>query len=191
MHKIIYLIVRGDTKKEAWGKREYIRDYLCSEKNNLSYDYGTFFNEKSQVSGASRWGPLPSIAKLSSKEGKFLLNRGLATIRNEFLTDLKEVKKVIEEYTDEEIYDEKVTDPKSLILESLKDKTFDSSHRLHMFRYYLGQMSDEMRNGWIYFLDDNDNDKFIHGFKGHLNFEEEMQIEDKTKLWIMPMDVHY
>lgn len=188
MHKVIYLLVEANEEKEAWEKLEHLRYLICDDEKY--YDYGTFFNEESPMSGSSRWGNLVPVATLNSDDGKQHLDRAFAVIKSQFIEALHEIKNHISDYTDQELYDGKITDVKSQIIENLKDKPKDAFH-LYMFRYHARRLTDTERYGWLYKLEEQDNQKWIEGFENELEFNSHTENKDKNKLWIAPMDVHF
>jgi hypothetical protein len=197
MHKIIYLIVKGKDESEAWKNLEELRYQICDEKK--WYDYGSFFTEEdsSAVSGKGRWGNLVPIAKLNSKDGNLHLKNAFKTIENQFIRSLEEIKKCIEEYTPKEIYDGEVTEVKSKIIESLRNRKIknemnrDDNFTLTLFRYHARQLHDSESYGWIYILEKENTEAWVEGFENEKEFNVRFSHRDKNEYWIAPMDVHF
>jgi len=106
MHRIIYFIVEADTPDYAVTKAEDDLRELVATK---TVDYGTFFDdESSESSGPKRWGKKQIAIKLNTDEGKKKLLSLLRTDYKEFLKNIQEIRRSIQENTNDEIYDDNV-----------------------------------------------------------------------------------
>ena len=94
MHRVIRIIVGAEDEIEARETAESLLNETI-ENGSTGMDYGTFFDEASEVSGESRWGARPVASRISSKEGKQLLLEGLNFDFEEFKRSVSEVKKII------------------------------------------------------------------------------------------------
>ncbi len=195
MHKVIKIICYASDEKEAREKAEHIlNESLVGEWK--SFDYGTFFDEESSVSGKSRWGNLPVVCLADSKEGKKLIADGMKFTREEFEDDIKEVRNLLNNYSNEELFEKEVMDVKTKILEKLEGK--DKKLSISMFKYYCNCISQS--RGYGIYLFDNDGESI--GDNNHLKsvlskwkgIYEEKQKENpykNLKVFVVPCDVHY
>ena len=95
MHKIIRVIVKGNDEEEARENAENMVNDLA-ERNKYGIDYGSFFFEKdSSVSGIGRWGNMPPIVPLRSKQGAKYVLQALLWDFTDFKESLKKVEDLI------------------------------------------------------------------------------------------------
>ena len=188
MPQVIRIICYSNNKKEARERAEEIlNDNLVGE--DKPFDYSTFFDDNtSSVSGKSRWGNLPPVCLADSKEGKKLIDEGMKSTKDYFMTHIKDVRELIDFYSDEELFEEKIIDTKKKIIVELENKKDTSD--LHMFKYYcncLGQY-----RGHSIFVYDNDGE-------GIRNYQHLKDVLNKwgakeykgLKCYVIPCDCHY
>ncbi len=197
-HQIIGIICYANSLNEARERAEEIlNENLVGEYK--PFDYGTFFDEESSVSGKSRWGNITPVCLADSKEGKKLINRGIKATKDNFMEMIKKIRKHLDFYSDEELFEEEVKDTKKKIILSLDDDKEDNNELkwLRQFKYYcycLGEYRGT--NIWLY---DNDGEGIQNTkhLKDVLNkwkclYEDEGK-ENPSKnlnIYIIPIDVH-
>jgi hypothetical protein len=175
MHMVIRAIVYADDEEEALERAREIFERLT--ENSRPFDYFKMFDEPgSSVSGRGRWGELPACVEASSKEGKKLIKEGMKYTRDEFMRDVKIVRKALKDRTDLQLFN------------SRYDK------EMVRYRFYcLGQ--DKGASVWLY---DNDGEGIQEG--SHLR---DVLSKWKTlhkgkenpylfkRVWVVPADVHF
>ena len=177
MHMVIRAIVYAENKEDALGNANDIFDRLCEHG---TFDYFTMFDEiGSRVSGRGRWGNLTPVAKVTSPEGKELIDEGWEATVREFKSAIKEVRKIIEKFTDEEIMEEK----------TIKEEDF------FMPRYFFGKIGQYQGSGiWLY---DNDGSgiRTRHHLDNALTKWPDLDYTSEEykglDVWVVPADVHY
>ena len=186
MHKVIRFIVYADNKEGAMKTADLLLNRLC-EKG--SYDYGTFFNESSPVSGKTRWGQKPCCSLASGEPGKKLIDEAMKWQKDEFLEKIKAMRKVLEEYENDELYEEELQDKRKKIIETLennKDRSF--IEYLSSFRFVCNCIGGGY-HGDIY-LYDHEAQPIItkNDLKNALN---KWGQKDKRKIYVIPCDTHF
>ncbi len=195
-HQIIKIICYSKNKEEARAKAEEIlNNNLVGE--DKSFDYGTFFDEESSVSGKSRWGNITPVCLADSKKGKQLIKDGMKATKDSFIEHIKIIRKLIDFYSDEELFDEELKDTKRKIILSLEENEDKELKDISQFKircFWLGQY----RGSEIFLYDDDgegiQNTKHL---KDALNkwkciYEDEGK-ENPNKnnqIWVIPIDVH-
>ena len=162
MHMVIRVIVYASSQEEALKKGKKVLSKLCEEEK-FDY-YATFDEEGLVVAGKDRWGNLPVVAKLSSKEGKKLISEGFCAMRKEFYRCLNKIRKYLKENSNKQLFE-------------------DTS----LFRYYcycLGQYSGS--EIWLY-NNDGEGIRNTRELKWALNPES----ISKENIWVVPADVHF
>lgn len=186
MHQVIRIICYAESPEEAREKaKDILEGSLIGEYR--PFDYGTFFDEESTVSGKSRFGDKPVACLVNSEEGKKLIDEGFRFTKESFIEHLKSVKDTINKYSEEELFEEEVINLKSKILDKLENKKDNTD--LIMFRHYAYCLG-EYRGSNV-FLYDNDGE----GIKNtkHLNHVLNKWDEDKYKnlnIYVVPCDCH-
>lgn len=168
---IIRAIVYAKDKDEALQKAYGIFEGMCGEGRDFDY-YRMFRKEDAGtgVSGSDRWGELPAVSEVTSKEGKKLVDEGIKYTKQRFMEAIKKVREGIEKYTDDELFEEK--------------------DRLDiMFKYYcncIGQYS-----GPEIFLYDDDGS----GIRSERELKDALNQYGKPnkelKVYVVPADVHH
>lgn len=188
MHRVIRIICYAKNKKEAREKAEEILNENLV-RNGEPFDYGTFFDEDSSGSGKNRWGNLPVVALADSKEGKKLIDEGMKFTKDEFIKNVKEVREMINFYSDEELFEENVVDVKKKILESLQDKKDKVSLGISFFKHYCFCLG-EYKGTDIYVYDnDGEGIRTTKHLKSTLNKWNSANYKD-LKVFVVPVDVH-
>lgn len=179
MHQIIRTIVYAKTKENALEEAERVFGGLCGE--DKVFDYYTLFNDNtSKVSGKARWGELPPVVLAKGKEGKKLINEGFETTKKSFMDNIKSIKKLINNFSDEELFEGKS-----------KEKTKEEIN-LYMFKFYCHCAG--MYKGIEIFLYDSDGEgiRDSRHLKNALNKWVSVvgnKYKD-LKIWVIPADVH-
>lgn len=163
----------------------------------MPFDYGTFFDEdKGSGFGKARWGNLPPVVLADSKEGQKLIGDGMKYTKDTFLEKIKEVRGMIDFYSDEELFEEEVIDTKKKILNSLNDKK--ELYDIDFFKYLCSVLG-EYSGSNIYLYGDegsgirNEKDlKNVLGKWKSLYEGEGKENPYKNKgIYVIPVDVHY
>lgn len=162
MHYLVKMLVQADNAKEALGQAERDADEMVQQG---IIDYADFYG---------RWGDSKAHS-IKTKAGKKLLDEGMAENRNEFDRSMAAIRYMMENYTDDEIYNEDFT--------QVDQK--DSEHYLSRYQFTIA--AGRANAACVYAMDGNlwgsrvENDKDLtHILEGN---------KDK-KLWVVPVDVH-
>ena len=182
-HQIIKILCYAKDKKEA---RERAEDIL---NNNLvgdgkAFDYGNFFDDDD---AKARWGNFPPVVLADTKEGKRLIKEGMRATKEDFKRNLKEVRRLVDFYSNEELVEGEVIDIKKKILEKLNDKD-KNPMGIRLFKYFcfcLGQYQGTCV--WLY-DDDGSGIRDSENLKNVLNKWGEKK--DTRNCYIVPIDVH-
>ena len=174
---VIRVIVYTKKGEDGLVNVKGILDRLCGEDRFFDY-YTTFDNDTSRMSGKARWGNLPAISKVDSKEGKKLIDEGMEKTKRDFLEGLKIVRRVLKKKTDINIFKSR----------------YDKDMVKHRF-WKLGQYEGDCV--WVYDNDGSGIREFKH-LKNVLNkwecLYEKRKKENPYKgmdIWVVPVDVHY
>lgn len=182
MHMVIRTIVYAKDKNEAISKAHGVFNRLTENQHPFDY-YQMFDNEGTPVSGKGRWGSLPALSKVDSKNGKKLIDEGMKYTHDEFISSVKKVRETINAYTDEQLFED-------------KDVKIDGM--IKMFKYFcscLGEYAGPRT--WLY---DNEGEGIHneHDLKNVLSkwkcIYEDAGKENPYKdmfVWVVPADVHY
>ncbi len=183
-HQIIQIICYADNKKEARERAEIIlNDNIVGDRQ--PFDYGTFFDEESDISGKSRWGKKNPVMLADSKEGKKLIDMGMRDTKDEFKENLKNIRDIIDSYTDEELFEEEVLTEKSKIIENLEEKKENMGIRY--FKYYCNNLGQYTGTDiWLY----DNNGEGIRNSKALKNVLNKWGEKNKQKVYLVPIDVH-
>ncbi len=187
-HQVIRIICYAISPEEARAKAEEIlNNNLVGE--DKPFDYGTFFDEERSVSGKSRWGNITPVCLADSKEGKKLIDDGMKSTKNCFMDTIRSVRKMIDFYSDEELFEEEVKDTKKKIILSLNDKENDGLRFISLFRYYCYCVGQYV--GTEIFLYDQDGEG-IRDTKHLKNALDKWGAEKYKglKIWVIPIDVY-
>lgn len=178
-HQIISAIVKAENETEALEKGKEIFENLCGEGNPFDY-YTTFEGEGTVVSGKGRFGDVPAVMNVDSEEGKKWIDKFMGITKKEFNDNLQKIRKVLEHYSDDDIFEGEVQSDTSKVVEKLcKTKDIDL-YSARYFMYCCGRYSGY--NIWLY----NDEGEGIRN-KRDLGYM--VDGNDKNK-YIIPADVH-
>ena len=184
-HWIIRLIVYAKNESEAKQRAKGLLFDLVGEKNE-PFDFGSLFDDEYAT---SRWGNLPAVSLASSKEGKKLISEGMKYTKESFIENVKKVREMINDYSNEELFEQEVIEPKKKLIEALET---NPSNNLMMFKYYCSCLGQYV-GGEIY-LYDNDGEGIRDNkyLKNVLDkWDEVGEIVDKDlKVYVVPVDVH-
>lgn len=162
MHYLVRMLVEAETAEEALEQAYSDCDTM------VEYQYIDWFNMD------GRWGKSKAY-RITSKKGRELLEEGMKSNRNEFDGAMAAIRYMMENYTDDEIYNEDFTN------------TDQNESEYYLSRYQFTIASGTPNSASVYAMDSSlwgtkvDNDKDLnHILEGH----------DKKKLWVVPVDVH-
>lgn len=184
MHTVIYAIVYAEDEDEALEKGKEIFEQLV-EETIFDY-YTTFDDDTSTVSGKARWGDLPPVISAIHPDGIEMIDGAMEQTWKEFKENISTIRKLLEKYTDEEIFEEATSDG-----EKGSEETY-----INMARHYFYEVG--RYKGPSVYLYDNDGEGIRD--KRHLRNvlnKWSNQYEDKENpykdlgVYIVPADVHY
>lgn len=162
MHYLVKMLVQADNAKEALEQAQMDADTM------VEYQYIDWYD----LNG--RWGDSKAYG-VSSKKGKALLEEGMKCNRDEFDRAMAAIRYMMDNYTDDDIYNENFT------------KTDQHDSEFYLSRYQFTIASGRANAACVYAMDGNlwgsrvENDKDLeHILEGN---------KDK-KLWVVPVDVH-
>ncbi len=162
MHYFVKLLVQAETAEEALEQAEMDADTLVERGGADWYDFH------------GRWGDSKAYS-VSSKKGKALLEEGMKCNRDEFDRGIAAIRYMMDNFTDEEIYNEDFT------------KTNQHDSEYYLSRYQFTIAAGRADTACVYALDGNlwgsrlENDKDLANILA--------DNKDK-KLWVVPVDVH-
>lgn len=197
MHKVIRFIVYSTDEEEALDRAKDLLNNMINKKNY--YDYGTFFDDnRSTMSGKGRWGDKPPVSLADSKEGKRLIDEGIKYTKEEKLENLKKIRNVLENFTDEEVIEEEVLNEKTKILLELGENE-DLKKAVYELRFIHYQFSCLGYGDSNIFLYDNEGEAIRnnHDLKNVLTKWEENYRGLKENpykdlnVYVVPCDVHF
>lgn len=180
MHMIVRVLVNAEDADEALEAAKYVMDDLVGD--DRPFDYWTdFVEEKSMVSGVSRWGERPYAQRVHTEKHPFYIMDGrkqvygaMETNRNAFMYDLKIVREMLSKYTDDQLFEEAKVDGVDYV-----DSPGFFRHRCHCLGQYQGSQV------WLY-DSDGSGIRTPRELASILNHE-----YNDGPLWMVPFDVHY
>ena len=107
MHSLIRFVVKADNEEDALAEAKSQLDNLT--ENSVNYiDYGSFFEDGvvGQRHSVNNWGCKKGIYRFDEEEARMLIMQGLMYDYTNFLDNMKEVKELLAQKTDDEIYDD-------------------------------------------------------------------------------------
>ena len=198
MHMVICCLVYAPNKEEALTKAKGVLDRLCGEHDEPFDCYTTFDNEGSPVSGKGRWGNLPAVVRADSPEGKKFIDEGMKATRDEFMENMRRIRRGLDNMTDDDLFSEELVshDARAKKVFDPKPDAFDYNprmikHLMHSAGQYVGPEI---------FLYDNDGSgiRSPKHLKDVLNkwptLYDGSGKENPYKFfhtWVIPADVHY
>lgn len=108
MHMLIAFIVYADDPDEAFAHARSLAEELVSR--NI-FDYCLSFHDEYAT---QRWGEIPPVLEANSKEGKKLIQRLMDYTWKEFKENIGMIRKLLEKFTDEEIFEEAPSELKQI-----------------------------------------------------------------------------
>lgn len=167
MHQLIYALVYAPSHDEALATARSGFEQLVGTNRSTApvFDYYVTFDEPGDgVSGVDRWGDLPVAARVDSKEGTALLDRGWEATKQAFDYTLAKFTEGLDDLSSEEI---------------MRNEKNIRHHCYRIGRYAGSDIS-------LY-------DEHGRGIRHHDRLEA-IQAADppaEDELWIVPADVHY
>jgi len=184
MHAVIRAIVYADNEAEALELGKEVINNLCGEKDD--FDYATFFDEAGTgVSGVLRYGNIPAVSKAKSKAGNKLITEGMKYTKGNFMESIETVRDLIKKYNDEDLFEGKLTNDKSKVVEKLSDGKSNSD--LFMFRYHCHCLGDHKGSEILLY------DSYGDGIRNQTDLDAALNEEDNKdkECWVVPADVHF
>lgn len=160
MHYLVKMIVRADTAEEAVQQAERDADTM------VEFGYIDWYDMH------GRWGDSKAYG-VKTKKGKELIKEGMETNRAEFDRAMAAIRFMMDNYTDDEIYEENFT------------KDDQSKSEFYLSKYQFTIASGSANAASCYAMDGNlwgsriDNEKDLEHVLG-----------SDGKLWVVPVDVH-
>jgi hypothetical protein len=205
MHMLIAAIVEADGKEEAMTKAARVFEDLV---DGGVFDYYSLFDDES---AKKRWGGLSLAVKLESDEGKRLLDELLKATKENLFENLKAIRELLQEYSDEDIwfgddFDSLPTEKKVYRLLKQGDKKVDFEKSVRFLRYCCRAVGSYVGNSIYLYDETGDGIRSLTELnyilkKGEVPLKEVLEMEKKmkvfvdrqapSKLWIVPADVHY
>ena len=96
MHMMMFAIVYAKDEKEALKSAEKIFEGFCNEQ---VIDCFEFFPENENTP------EVPLVCKADSPRGKKLIKKGMDATKKYFMEDLAEIRRLLNEYTDDELFE--------------------------------------------------------------------------------------
>lgn len=160
MHYLVRILTETDNKEQAIANAFSYADDLV-ESGDFDW-YNT---------GSERWNEGGKAFKLSSKTGQKWLQSALDNNRHEFNRGLEAVKAMLNEFSDDDIYNEK----------------FGTPEQRQARKYFASRYSFTMvGRGQSYLYGDND----LWGGAIQNDSELEQVTKDRKDLWIVSIDFH-
>lgn len=162
MHYLVKLLVQSDTKEGALEQAESDADTM------VEYGYIDWYD----LNG--RWGASKAYS-IETKKGKQLLDEGMAENRHEFDRAMAAIRYMMDNYSDDEIYNEDFT------------RAQQEESKYYLSRYQFTIASGKPSAAVVYAMDGN-----LWG--GRIDSDRELGIlmaaNEDNKLWVVPVDVH-
>lgn len=193
MHMVIRAIVYAKTEKEALEKAKEVFDKLVEWK--IFDYYVTFDGAGTAVSGRGRWGDLPAVADVTSKNGKQLIEDGMKFIKEDFMDNIKEIRKALKIFSDRELFEGKNMKDKTEIKVAEALDGDEYLYLLNLFRMYCDGIAKE--DSYL-FNDEGGSIDTPEHLKNALNKYKGIYEDDgkenpykNMKIWVVPADVHH
>jgi len=177
MHMLICAIVYACDEEEALEKGETIFGELVERG---TFDYFGMFDDDTPPSPKERWGNVPAAVNIQHPDAKKLIDNAMDNTWKEFKENITIVRKLLDAYTDEEIFEEAAAVKKL-------GKKFDPIDIARHYFYCIGQYE-----GPSIFLYDNDG----VGIRTREHLKNVLNKWDDEKykgldIWVVPADVHF
>lgn len=183
MHMVIGVIVGAEDGEEALDKAKETLNSLV-ERGDFDY-YTTFDVDGHGMSGKDRWGELPVVANIESREGKKLVEDGLKQTQNDFERAITKVRKLLQRYNNDELFEEFCTHEE--VAAKLSEEIGEELRDLHMAHYWLASAG--MRYSWDTYLWDDEGERIEN--KRTLEYIVVAYKKEKKKIFVVPSDVHH
>ena len=189
MHKLIGVIVYAYDEEEAIDDAAAILGKIVRRGD---YDYYILLGDEYTT---RRWGNLNLVYRADSEDGKKLINDLMNKTFNEFKEKLNIVRKILETFSDEEIFEEQPNDIKHIALNMAQKKEWNSLlHHLSLIKHYFYCLCDySCQNAYLI---DNYGEP-IHSFNRLKRVLEKWRSSngwtpyEDMNVYIVPADVHY
>lgn len=188
MHQCIRFIIYAKTPEQACIKAQDLLDERLTG-DGRPFDYGNVLDLKAN----NNWG-VANVTLADSKDGKKLIKDGIDYTKKHFMESIKEVRLILDKYSDDEIFEER-EDPKKDLKKAIINKLEGKSDRgmwKHSF-YQVGKY-----DGSDIFLYDNDGESIrdSHHLKNTLDKwkclgENRPKLDPDDKVWVVCADVHF
>ena len=170
MHMLICAIMYACDEEEALEKGETIFGELVERG---TFDY---FGPPQE-----RWGDVPAAVNIRHPDAKKLIDDAMEKTWKLFKENIRVVRKLLDAYTDEEIFEERAKE------EKIGSGGFDPIRIARYYFYCVGQYK-----GPSVFLYDNDGEGIVthEHLKNVLNKWNDEKYKD-LDIWVVPADVHF
>ena len=108
MHMLICAIVYARDEEEALERGETIFEELVERG---TFDYFGMFNDDTPFA-KERWGDVPAVVNIRHPDAKKLIDDAMEKTWKEFKENITVVRKLLDAYTDEEIFEETAKEEK-------------------------------------------------------------------------------
>jgi len=178
MHMLICAIVYARDEEEALEKGETIFGELVERG---TFDYFAMFDDDTYSSPKERWGDIPAVVNIEHPDAKKLIDDAMDKTWRYFKENITVVRKLLDAYTDEEIFEEEAKE------EKIGSGGFDPIRIARHYFYCIGQYK-----GFAIFLYDNDGEgiRTRWHLKNVLNKWDDEKYKD-LDIWVVPADVHF
>lgn len=161
MHYLVKMLVEADTASDALAQAEVDCDTMVELGIIDWYDMD------------GRWGKSKAYG-IKSKKGAALLREGMDCNRREFDRAMEAIRYMMENYSDDEIYEEKFT------------KTDQKESEYYLSRYQFAIVYGDTNAAAVYAMGQD-----LWGARVNSEGDLEHILKDENrKLWVVPVDVH-
>ena len=171
MHMLICAIVYARDEEEALERGETIFESLVERG---IFDY--FDSPK------ERWGDVPAVVNIEHPDAKKLINDAMDKMWRNFKENITVVRKLLDAYTDEEIFEERAKVEKISSQEG-----FDP---IRIARYYFLCVGRYEGPDVFLYDDDGEGIRTHEHLKNVLNKWDDEKYKD-LDIWVVPADVHF
>lgn len=168
MHYLINVIVKGESVTEALQNAKYGAEEMTDQQHGADFDWYDM---------DGRWGA-SEAHKITSTTGKGLLARGMKTTREEFGNAIKACLYMLENYSDDQIFNEDFGD-----WDDVKDKLPEGIFSLS--RWQFSRAGGHGNCCYVYAPDYD-----IWGGKVENQKDLNSILEKNNNLWVVPIDFH-
>ena len=180
---LICVIVGAEEEEAALEKAKETLEILV-ERGDFDY-YTTFDMDGHGMAGKDRWGELPVVARIESKEGKKLIEEGLKWTEQNFEYAITKVRNVLQRYTNTELFEEFCVHEE--VAAKLSEEIEQEWRDLHMAHYWLASAGMNHPSDTYLWSDEGEQIENRHT----LEYIIECHKKEKKKIFIVPSDVHH